>query len=52
MVAKHKLRDRSRGAKLGLAAGDALGTTLKFQPPKTTLIENRPTPIFCFESFP
>jgi len=38
MVAKHKLRDRSRGAMLGLAAGDALGTTLKFQPPNGPLV--------------
>ena len=29
------LRDRYRGALLGLAAGDALGTTLEFQPPGT-----------------
>ena len=26
-------RDRFRGCLLGLAAGDALGTTLEFQPP-------------------
>jgi ADP-ribosyl-[dinitrogen reductase] hydrolase len=26
-------RDRYRGALLGLAAGDALGTTLEFEPP-------------------
>ena len=29
------LRDRYRGALLGLAAGDALGTTLEFKPPGT-----------------
>jgi hypothetical protein len=29
------LRDRYRGALIGLAAGDALGTTLEFQPPGT-----------------
>jgi ADP-ribosylglycohydrolase len=29
------LRDRYRGALLGLAAGDALGTTLEFRPPGT-----------------
>src|SRR5215469_5994566 len=29
------LRDRYRGALLGLAAGDALGTTLEFSPPGT-----------------
>jgi ADP-ribosyl-[dinitrogen reductase] hydrolase len=29
------LRDRYRGALLGLAAGDALGTTLEFKPPVT-----------------
>ena len=29
----NKLRDRYHGALLGLAAGDALGTTLEFQPP-------------------
>ena len=28
-----KLRERYRGALLGLAAGDAVGTTLEFQPP-------------------
>ena len=28
-------RDRYRGALLGLAAGDALGTTLEFKPPGT-----------------
>src|SRR5512147_22292 len=28
-------RDRYRGALLGLAAGDALGTTLEFRPPGT-----------------
>jgi ADP-ribosyl-[dinitrogen reductase] hydrolase len=30
-----RLRDRYRGALLGLAAGDALGTTLEFKPPGT-----------------
>ena len=29
----NKLRNRYRGALLGLAAGDALGTTLEFKPP-------------------
>jgi ADP-ribosyl-[dinitrogen reductase] hydrolase len=29
------LRDRYRGALLGLATGDALGTTLEFRPPGT-----------------
>ena len=29
------LLDRYRGAMLGLAAGDALGTTLEFSPPGT-----------------
>ena len=28
-------RERYRGALLGLAAGDALGTTLEFKPPGT-----------------
>ena len=28
-------RDRFRGCLLGLAAGDALGTTLEFEPPGT-----------------
>ena len=28
-----KLRSRFRGSLLGLAAGDALGVTLEFQPP-------------------
>ncbi len=31
----HTLRDRFRGALLGLAAGDALGTTLEFKAPGT-----------------
>jgi ADP-ribosyl-[dinitrogen reductase] hydrolase len=31
----NQLRDRYRGALLGLAAGDALGTTLEFKPPGT-----------------
>jgi hypothetical protein len=37
MTAEHTntLRDRYRGALLGLAAGDALGTTLEFKPPGT-----------------
>ena len=30
---KPPLRDRCRGALLGLAIGDALGTTLEFRPP-------------------
>ena len=30
---KPQLRDRCRGALLGLAIGDALGTTLEFRPP-------------------
>ena len=30
-----KLRNRYRGALLGLACGDALGTTLEFKPPGT-----------------
>lgn len=30
-----KLQDRARGALLGLATGDALGTALEFQPPGT-----------------
>ena len=30
-----ELRDRYRGALLGLAADDALGTTLEFKPPGT-----------------
>jgi len=30
-----ELRDRYRGALLGLAGGDALGTTLEFKPPGT-----------------
>jgi ADP-ribosyl-[dinitrogen reductase] hydrolase len=29
------IRDRYRGALLGLAAGDALGTTVEFKPPGT-----------------
>jgi len=41
------LRDRARGALLGLAVGDALGTTLEFQPkdsyqPLTTLVGGGP----------
>jgi hypothetical protein len=32
---KQILRDKYRGALLGLAAGDALGTTLEFKPPGT-----------------
>jgi hypothetical protein len=31
----HQLRNRCRGALLGLACGDALGTTLEFHPPDT-----------------
>ena len=31
----HQLRNRYRGALLGLACGDALGTTLEFHPPGT-----------------
>ena len=31
----HQLRNRYRGALLGLACGDALGTTLEFHPPDT-----------------
>jgi ADP-ribosylglycohydrolase len=30
-----RLRNRYRGALLGLACGDALGTTLEFKPPGT-----------------
>jgi ADP-ribosylglycohydrolase len=34
-------RERYRGALLGLAPGDALGTTLEFKPPRTfaTLVD-------------
>jgi ADP-ribosyl-[dinitrogen reductase] hydrolase len=37
MIAEHvdQLRNRYRGALLGLACGDALGTTLEFHPPGT-----------------
>jgi ADP-ribosyl-[dinitrogen reductase] hydrolase len=34
-VSTHTLQNRYRGALLGLAAGDALGTTLEFKPPGT-----------------
>ena len=33
MTTAPSTRDRYRGALLGLAAGDALGTTLEFKPP-------------------
>jgi ADP-ribosylglycohydrolase/protein-tyrosine phosphatase len=33
MTAAEVLRDRARGALLGLAAGDAVGTTVEFRPP-------------------
>ena len=36
-----KLLDRYRGALLGLAAGDALGTTLEFTPPGTFDADHR-----------
>jgi ADP-ribosyl-[dinitrogen reductase] hydrolase len=35
MTNENKLRDRYRGSLLGLACGDALGTSLEFQPPGT-----------------
>ena len=35
MERRRKLRDRYHGAMLGLAAGDALGTTLEFKTPGT-----------------
>ena len=35
MIDTLNIRDRYRGALLGLACGDALGTTLEFQPPGT-----------------
>src|SRR5262249_9599752 len=35
MTDTKNLRDRYRGALLGLAVGDALGTTLEFKPPGT-----------------
>ena len=35
MLAEVSIPDRFRGCLLGLAAGDALGTTLEFKPPGT-----------------
>jgi ADP-ribosyl-[dinitrogen reductase] hydrolase len=35
LTAENTLRNRYRGALLGLASGDALGTTLEFRPPGT-----------------
>lgn len=49
MTASHDeaARDRARGALLGLAVGDALGTTLEFKPkdryqPLTTIVGGGP----------
>jgi len=36
-----QLRDRYRGSLLGLAAGDALGTTLEFKPPGSIIFGDR-----------
>jgi ADP-ribosyl-[dinitrogen reductase] hydrolase len=33
------LRERYRGCLLGLAVGDALGTTLEFKPPARIILE-------------
>ena len=48
----HQLRNRYRGALLGLACGDALGTALEFHPPGTfnplvTMIGGGP---FCLKA--
>jgi ADP-ribosylglycohydrolase len=47
MTVMHNLRDRYRGSLLGLATGDALGTTLEFKlpgsfPPLTDMVGGGP----------